>query len=504
MKAQNFILKGFALAIFVIVIVHQKSTGQACESVIGIQLINIDGGYFSNQKVVLSSKEDGTSFNQKSDNKGNVIFKVNCSTLYLVSISNYAEKYEILSPENGKINQSLSYEANMIEKSKAFQMNANEIALVDEEALKLPDTLFVKGSFMTQPLHKNLYSKTSISIKNIDRNALQNETLVLSATKRKMNIKCKTDLNGNCLVYLLKGDTYMINFKYNKNFKSVESEYSKGSSNLELSFSYLGTLEIEKRKKEEAARIIAEEKRIKAEREKFAIECKKLGISIEEGYRREMRKKIYGTTDTVVCNVLNRNKWINKLIVCDLTGSMQPYAMQLLFWYQLNLKKEQNLQFVFFNDGSEMPDHKKVIGETGGIYYSSSKGIDSLTAFVAKVTSRGSGGDCPENNMEALIKGVKMAKPYNEIVLIADNHAPVKDISLLKNFNQPVHIIICGSSDDLVLEDYLLIAWKTKGSIHTMEQDIQKIAKMSEGQEIVIGKITYQIMGGEFVRITKI
>jgi len=217
-----------------------------------------------------------------------------------------------------------------------------------------------------------------------------------------------------------------------------------------------------------------------------------------------MRKKIFGTTDTVVCNVLNRNKWINKLIVCDLTGSMQPYAMQLLFWYQLNLKKEQNLQFVFFNDGNEMPDHKKVIGETGGIYYSSSKGIDSLTAFVAKVTSRGSGGDCPENNMEALIKGVKMAKPYNEIVLIADNHAPVKDISLLKNFNQPVHIIICGSSDGLVLEGYLLIAWKTKGSIHTMEQDIQKIAKMSEGQEIVIGKITYQIMGGEFVRITKI
>ena len=235
----------------------------------------------------------------------------------------------------------------------------------------------------------------------------------------------------------------------------------------------------------------------------FTKECKKKGISIEEGYRRLLRDKIYGTTDTVVIKVLNRNKWINKLIVCDLTGSMQPYAVQLSIWYQLNYKKEQNLQFVFFNDGDEKKDNEKIIGETGGIYYSPSKGIDSLSAFVSRVSSRGSGGDCPENNMEALIKGVKMAKPFKEIVSIVDNHAPVKDISLLSKFNQPVHIILCGASDGWVLEDYLLIAWKTKGSIHTIEQDINNIAKMSEGQEIKIGKFNYRIMGGEFVRITK-
>jgi hypothetical protein len=54
------------------------------------------------------------------------------------------------------------------------------------------------------------------------------------------------------------------------------------------------------------------------------------------------------------------------------------------------------------------------------------------------------------------------------------------------------------------LSDYLLIAWKTKGSIHTIEQDITDIAKMSEGQEIKIGNISYRIMGGEFVRLNNI
>jgi hypothetical protein len=86
--------------------------------------------------------------------------------------------------------------------------------------------------------------------------------------------------------------------------------------------------------------------------------------------------------------------------------------------------------------------------------------------------------------------------------MIADNYAPVKDIELLKNFNKPVHIILCGANES-VLIDYLLIAWKTKGSIHTIEEDIVNIANMMEGQSIKINGITYKIMGGEFVRIGK-
>jgi hypothetical protein len=66
-----------------------------------------------------------------------------------------------------------------------------------------------------------------------------------------------------------------------------------------------------------------------------------------------------------------------------------------------------------------------------------------------------------------------------------------------------VHIILCGY-DQYVKEDYLLIAWKTKGTIHTIEEDITNIASMSEGQEVIVKGHTYRIMGGEFVRIDKL
>ena len=91
-----------------------------------------------------------------------------------------------------------------------------------------------------------------------------------------------------------------------------------------------------------------------------------------------------------------------------------------------------------------------------------------------------------------------------DMTLIVDNNSPIKDIKLLDKFNLPVHVILCGATEGWILPDYLLLAWKTKGTIHTIEEDITSIAKMTEGQEIKIGASTYKIMGGEFVRITSI
>lgn len=181
---------------------------------------------------------------------------------------------------------------------------------------------------------------------------------------------------------------------------------------------------------------------------------------------------------------------------------MLPYWAQISILYQLNYKNEKNLQFVFFNDGDDKPDNKKVIGETGGIYYSPSNGIDSLGRFMSMVTANGSGGDCEENNMEALIKGTTMAKPFKELVMIVDNNSPVKDIKLLKNFRRPVHIILCGATEGWIEPTYLQIAWKTRGTIHTIEEDITTLTRLSESQEIRIGGKRYRIMGGEFVMIT--
>ena len=104
--------------------------------------------------------------------------------------------------------------------------------------------------------------------------------------------------------------------------------------------------------------------------------------------------------------------------------------------------------------------------------------------------------------MEALVKAVKMAAPFRELIMIADNRSPVRDIALLSNFKTPVRIIVCGTSNGPISPDYLKIAWKTKGSVHTMKQDLMNIARLSEGQSITINGTTYRIMGGEFVDVT--
>lgn len=491
----------------VLVLITQLANAQDCLSAMTIKLKNIKGGVYANQDVTLTSKADGKTYSQKSNAAGEVKLMIPCDNLYEISVTNYTQKKEILSAKTpgGGVIKTFTYDPDMAAKEKLFEMSPEEKASVDNSVITLPDTIVMNNGAMEKPASAEYYTQVDITIENIEKKPLSGEAISIMAEKRHKNIKGVTDRNGHVLVYLPKGDKYFINFKYNKNFTSTECAYSKGSAKAEMKFSYLGTKEIEKRKKEEAARIAAEEKRIKEELEAFEKKCKKLGITLEEGRRREVAEMVLGsgtTNDTVVSAALNRNKWTEKLIVCDLTGSMSPYAAQLAAWYQLTYLKEKNLQFVFFNDGDDKPDNRKKIGSTGGIYYSPSKGVDSLFRTIAKVASRGSGGDCPENNMEALIKGVKIAQPYKELVMIADNYAPVKDISLLKDFNAPVHIILCGVND-YILEDYLNIARKTKGSIHTMEEDITKLASMSEGQEIKIGRNIYKIMGGEFVRVSK-
>lgn len=482
---------------------------QGCETTLVIKLKNMKGGVYGGQKVTITARADGKTLDATSNASGEAQFSVPCEVLYDLSIANYTRKKEVLSAKSagGMVMRTFTYEPDMAAKDKLFAMNAEEQLAVEQAAAALPDTTFVKGAVMGIPAKADCFTELSISIKDIENGALADEMVTITGEKRKKSIKATTDKNGHLVVYLPKGDKYFLSFKYNKNFISTECDFTKGSAKEGMNFSYLGTKEIEKRKREEAARVAAEAKRIRDEAEKFEKECKKLGITVAEGRRREVMgffSHLGKTTDTVVSVVLNRNKkWSEKLIVCDLTGSMSPYAAQLSAWYQLSYLKEKNLQFVFFNDGDNKPDSQKRIGATGGIYYLPSTGIDSLFATIVNVSSAGWGGDCPENNMEALIKGVKMAKPYKELVMIADNNAPVKDLQLLSSFTAPVHIILCGVYDDNVLTDYMNIALKTKGSIHTMEQDLTALASMLEGQEIRVGKSIYRIMGGEFVRVNK-
>ena len=210
---------------------------------------------------------------------------------------------------------------------------------------------------------------------------------------------------------------------------------------------------------------------------------------------------IYDLVDTTVSKVFNRNDWNRSFILADVTGSMYPYTGQLLKWLKLNLINKEKRHFLFFNDGDNKEDREKKVGETGGIYSVFTNQYDEIEKTIIKAMQNGSGGDAPENNIEALIESGKICNDCDSIIMIVDNWAPIKDISLLTSFRKPVKVVVCGVLER-INKDYLKLARDTKGSIHLIEEDIYSLSEMKEGETIKINDVIYKLIKGEFVDLT--
>jgi hypothetical protein len=205
--------------------------------------------------------------------------------------------------------------------------------------------------------------------------------------------------------------------------------------------------------------------------------------------------------DSSVLKALNRNtEWNKILVVADVTGSMSPYIAQLLIWYRLNTKKDKIIQWVFFNDGDFKTEDQKKLGSTGGIYSTNSDSFEVVLALTLETMMNGNGGDAAENDVEALIKGLELCPECEDIVLIADNNSPVRDLSLAKSVGKPIKIILCGSQSGVNVQ-FLDLAIDTKGSIHTIEEDLQNLVELSEGQILKIGKQTFKVVDGKMVAV---
>ncbi|MFK7949992.1 MAG: carboxypeptidase-like regulatory domain-containing protein [Saprospiraceae bacterium] len=201
----------------------------------------------------------------------------------------------------------------------------------------------------------------------------------------------------------------------------------------------------------------------------------------------------------------NRKRWRSKFIITDMTCSMHPYFDQIIVWHalEMNLRDEQRFdnRYMFFNDGNGKSMSEKILGKTGGFHYSTeSPTLENLLPVIKRTTSTGCSGDGPENDFEALINGIDKRKIHTkEIILIADNNSEVRDFELLKYIKVPVRIVLAGSIWD-VNEQYLELAYKTKGSVHTIEDDIENLFELNDGESIQIGNNSYRISGGKFLK----
>ncbi|MCP4136828.1 MAG: hypothetical protein GY754_38010 [bacterium] len=236
----------------------------------------------------------------------------------------------------------------------------------------------------------------------------------------------------------------------------------------------------------------------------YGLERKNVGGSSEIARLKDMISGKATVGDKTIPTILNRNKqWKNMLIVSDLTGSMTPHTAQLVIWLKLNMMKRETKSFAFFNDGDAKRTSSKKIGKTGGIYTAKADTFEDVAELAYKTMNGGGGGDGPENDIEALMAGIKKFGDCSEIVLIADNKSNMRDISLLKKLKRPVRVVLCGTFYGINIQ-YLELARATGGSVHTIEEDILSLMKLKEGQSIKIGKSKYLIRKGKFIKMKTI
>lgn len=441
-------------------------------------LDNDDGSAFSFLKVTLIDTVTHLSYSAETRITGEVEIAVPPNAVYELQIPNYTSRDYIAVPDapGTTIESKIYYSRDMAAEDEAFRMNDAEIKAVDLFANELPDTTWFRSKKPFAKYPSTFYVHMQLTIIDFNEAPLAGEVVTMVGKKRHKVFIGTTDVNGKLEIELPKGDDYNVGFHYHPAYEFVEVKYKKGSSELEWEISYIGTRELDRKKKE--------------------IEAKQ---AIEQG-----KKKPDHHEESRVAEVFERNKFKNPLVVCDASLGMEQITRELLQWFEKNEKTNPSSQFVFFNDGDKKRTDEKTVGSTGGIYYTPALPLDKLSVFMHDVIEKGNDQDETDNYIEALLKGIKMAKqPCKEVVLLADNHAEVNDMELLSQVKVPVHVVVfCsirgGCDRNFCQPDFLKIAWQTKGSLHINNTDYPDIGKMKDGEIITIGGASFKLVNGDF------
>ncbi len=389
---------------------------------------------------------------------------------------------------------------------KGIEIKNNKIIVDNSEYNLLYYALYFtdKGHAELIPVRQN-EAVVYIVYKNLLDKPVAGEAVFLKSKTTGKNYSILTASKGEGMAIVPRNEQYSLSLKHFANFADIDLSGSNDALvGNDIIIKYPGSAEYE-----------AEKKRMKK-----IIETRDSTYKLFEGLRELKYKSLkemladtlpvvaaqlkkdpgyFEKKDNIVCAVLNRNdaRWRSKMIVTDVTGSMYPYMEQVGLWHLLEMMNKKTSQYIFFNDGDNKPDAEKVIGRTGGIYPNLSGISDSIINTMTTAMRNGGGGDAPENDMEALLKAQQLRAGTTELILVADALSPVKDIELLESMHLPVRIILCGSRIAVNI-DYLEIAYRTGGSVHTIEQDIFDLSRLHDGEVLKIGKLNYQLVRGKF------
>lgn len=191
-------------------------------------------------------------------------------------------------------------------------------------------------------------------------------------------------------------------------------------------------------------------------------------------------------------DIMDRNE--RCALVMDVTGSMTEHVASMKRWIHSNNDSMNFTSFTFFNDGDEKPTRKKKIGSTGGIYTTFRP--DQIDNLVMETMRRGSGGERPESDIEALLQTQEKDTLCDVILLIGDNYSEVRDLRLLPTVNKRVNLLMCSLKGAL-RTDYLQIAKQTGGYLIYNGERIE-LRHLKPGNILSVGIYQYDYNGTTF------
>jgi hypothetical protein len=410
---------------------------------------------------------------------------------------------------------------------------------------------WVKNDTIYQLVPKEQYATknrilANLQLRNFSNIPLANEEITMTVENPKTVYFVKTDKDGKARLMLPKDRTYVLNFKYYEKVTTRTYEAGDYINVLDMDYKYFGSKAIEDRKAEQI-RALAERDSLYKIRE---LEMKRSAElrEIQFAKQAELREKSFNAKAAVglnspflfmnnpheilqkniekiqaeldkdeqffekigftICAAMHRmdktEDFLRTLIVTDLTGSMTPYMNEVLVWHALQAVNTDENQYLFYNDGRVRYKNGRKVPGGGGLFYTDNIELDHIIKTMKKVRNNYSGGDGPENDMEALITASEMGKGYGTVILIADNFSPIKDKKKMETFvrlNIPVKIILAGAERSMfVHEDYLELAYRTGGSIHTLTEDITNLMEVKDGGSITILGSVYRVSRGCFLK----
>ncbi len=459
----------------------------------------------------------------------------------------------VVQKESGKVYQSATSEDGkarfLLPKNQNYQINAegaenvktfrtlNEKMARSAYVVHIPqqdfteeargDTLWQRVSPAQTPTRERI--KVLLTTIDLYGNPLEGEVVNFTGQNSGKTYAGKTNSLGRVHLMLPEGDTYCLGVAFEKDIQCIEVPKSDRAGSLRLTLTTIGTKAYLKRKAERERQLFLRDSLYEAQRIQDSINQANWMDQLDYISQlnagktpEEVQKKIEQAAEAERDSLANdghyfekagkeveavlyrmRQEWKNKVIVTDVTCSMNPYMDQVLLWHALQLTQNESNRYLFFNDGDGKTQEQKLIGQTGGIHTTDARQMPDLLKSMSETKAFGCSGDSPENDLEALLEGVRQMSGFDELVLVADNLSDVRDIELLTELNVPIRIILAGSEWG-VNEQYLEIAFKTGGSVHTIERDIDHLAQLADGETITIGEHRYQVIRGKFIRVSKL